>query len=64
MHDARYLRPGSTWPATDRRQILREARELIATDSRRRRPNRRPEFVPLDEHRDAGETEVAEEVVA
>ncbi|MBV8998131.1 MAG: FAD-dependent monooxygenase [Solirubrobacterales bacterium] len=51
-------------PAADRGQILREVRDLIATDSRRRRLNRRPEFVLLDEHRDAGETEVPEEVAA
>jgi hypothetical protein len=49
-------------PAADRAQILREVRDLIATDTRRRRLNRRPEFVPLIEHRDAGETEVPEEV--
>ena len=51
-------------PAADRGEILREVRDLIATDSRRRRLNRRPEFVPIDEHRDAGETEVPEEIAA
>jgi 2-polyprenyl-6-methoxyphenol hydroxylase-like FAD-dependent oxidoreductase len=51
-------------PATDRAQILREVRDLIATDRRRRHLNRRPEFVPIDEHCDAGETEVPEEVAA
>jgi 2-polyprenyl-6-methoxyphenol hydroxylase-like FAD-dependent oxidoreductase len=48
----------------DRAAILRELRELVATDSRRRRLGRRPEFVPSAEHRDAGETEVPEEVAA
>lgn len=51
-------------PAADRGAILREVRDLIATDSRRRRLNRRPEFVAIAEHRDAGETEVPEEVAA
>jgi flavin-dependent dehydrogenase len=51
-------------PAADRVRVLREVRDLIATDLRRRRLNRRPEFAPLDEHRDAGETEVPEEVAA
>ena len=51
-------------PGADRAQILREVRDAIATDSRRRRLNRRPEFVPVTEHRDAGETEVPEEVAA
>jgi 2-polyprenyl-6-methoxyphenol hydroxylase-like FAD-dependent oxidoreductase len=51
-------------PAADRAQILRELRDLVVTDRRRRRLNRRPEFVALDEHRDAGETEVPEEVAA
>jgi flavin-dependent dehydrogenase len=49
-------------PGADRAQILREARALIALDSRRRRQNRNPEFVAIDEHRDAGETEVPQEV--
>ncbi len=52
-------------PGADGAQILREVKGLIATDSRRRRLNRRPEFVPITEHRDAGETEVpADEVAA
>jgi 2-polyprenyl-6-methoxyphenol hydroxylase-like FAD-dependent oxidoreductase len=51
-------------PGADRAQILREVKDAIATDSRRRRLNRRPEFVPVTEHRDAGETEVPEEVAA
>ncbi|MBV9414641.1 MAG: FAD-dependent monooxygenase [Solirubrobacterales bacterium] len=51
-------------PHADRREIVREVRALIATDARRRRLNRRPEYVPIGEHRDAGETEVPEEVAA
>jgi 2-polyprenyl-6-methoxyphenol hydroxylase-like FAD-dependent oxidoreductase len=51
-------------PGVDRREVLREVRELIATDTRRRRLARKPEFVPIAEHRDAGETEVPEEVAA
>jgi hypothetical protein len=51
-------------PGADRGEIMRELRDLIATDSRRRRMNRKPEFVPIAEHRDAGETEVREEVLA
>jgi 2-polyprenyl-6-methoxyphenol hydroxylase-like FAD-dependent oxidoreductase len=51
-------------PGADRPAILRELRELIATDSRRRRLAGKPEFVPVTEHRDAGETEVPEEVTA
>jgi flavin-dependent dehydrogenase len=48
----------------DRREILREVRDLIATESGRRRLNRKPEFVAMTEHRDAGETEVPDEVAA
>jgi 2-polyprenyl-6-methoxyphenol hydroxylase-like FAD-dependent oxidoreductase len=51
-------------PGVDRRAVMREVRELIATDNHRRRLNRKPEFVPIAEHRDAGETEVPEEVAA
>jgi 2-polyprenyl-6-methoxyphenol hydroxylase-like FAD-dependent oxidoreductase len=51
-------------PGADRAQIVREVKDAIATDSRRRRLNRRPEFVPITEHLDAGETEVPEEVAA
>jgi hypothetical protein len=51
-------------PGADRAQILREVMDAITTDSRRRRLNRKPEFVPITEHRDAGETEVPEEVAA
>ena len=48
----------------DRAQIMREVKDTIATDTRRRRLNRRPKFVPITEHLDAGETEVLEEVAA
>jgi 2-polyprenyl-6-methoxyphenol hydroxylase-like FAD-dependent oxidoreductase len=51
-------------PGADRGAILREVRDLIKTDSRRRRLNRRPEFVPIAEDRDAGETEVPEDAAA
>src|SRR6185312_8763706 len=51
-------------PGADRGEIMRELRDLIATDSRRRRLNRKPEFVSSAQHRDAGETEVREEVAA
>ncbi len=51
-------------PGADRREIIRELRELIVTDTRRRRLNRKPEYVSSAEHRDAGETEVREEVAA
>jgi 2-polyprenyl-6-methoxyphenol hydroxylase-like FAD-dependent oxidoreductase len=51
-------------PGADRRQILREVRDLMATEMRRQRLNRTPEFVPLASHRDAGETEVSLEVAA
>jgi hypothetical protein len=51
-------------PGSDRAALLRELRELIATETRRRRLARKPEYVPLDGHRDAGDTEIAEEVAA
>jgi hypothetical protein len=51
-------------PGADRGEILRGVRDVIATDSRRRRLNRKPEFVPSTAHRDAGETDVPEEVAA
>lgn len=51
-------------PGADRAEILRGVSDVIATDTRRRRLARRPEFVPLAEHRDAGETEVPEQVAA
>ena len=51
-------------PGADRPQVLREVKDAIATDARRRRLNRRPDFVPITEHRDAGETEVPDEVTA
>ena len=46
-------------PGADRARILREVRTVISTDGHRRRLNRRPEYVALADHRDAGETEVA-----
>jgi 2-polyprenyl-6-methoxyphenol hydroxylase-like FAD-dependent oxidoreductase len=51
-------------PGADRAQILRELRELVAVDRQRRRLNRKPEFVSTAEHRDAGATEVPDEVAA
>jgi 2-polyprenyl-6-methoxyphenol hydroxylase-like FAD-dependent oxidoreductase len=51
-------------PGADRGEIIRELRELIATDTQRRRLNRKPAYVPIAEHRDAGETEVPEAVAA
>jgi flavin-dependent dehydrogenase len=49
-----------TQPGCDRRAILREVRELVEEDFRRKRLNRRPAYVPLDASIDAGPTEVAE----
>ena len=49
-------------PGADRGEIMRELRELIVTDTRRRRLNRKPEYVSSAEHNDAGKTEVREEV--
>jgi hypothetical protein len=51
-------------PGANRRQILRELKELVAIEARRQRLNRRPEFVPVAADRDAGEAEVPEEVAA
>ncbi len=51
-------------PGVSRGEIMSEFRELIVTDTRRRRLNRKPEYVPIADHRDAGETEVPEEVTA
>ncbi len=51
-------------PGANRGDLLRELRTLVATDTRRRRLNRQPEFVATAEHRDAGQTEVAEELAA
>jgi 2-polyprenyl-6-methoxyphenol hydroxylase-like FAD-dependent oxidoreductase len=53
-----------TQPGTDRRRTLREVRELMATEMRRQRLNRKPEYVSVAAHRDAGETEVPVEVAA
>jgi 2-polyprenyl-6-methoxyphenol hydroxylase-like FAD-dependent oxidoreductase len=51
-------------PGADRGEIVREVRDLIATNNRRRRLSRSPEFVPIGEHLDAGDTEVPEEIAA
>ena len=51
-------------PGTDRRQTLREVRELMATEMRRQRLNRKPDYVPVSDHREAGETEVPVEIAA
>jgi 2-polyprenyl-6-methoxyphenol hydroxylase-like FAD-dependent oxidoreductase len=51
-------------PGADRRRTLREVKELMGTEMRRQRLNRKPEFVPLATHRDAGETEVPVQVAA
>jgi 2-polyprenyl-6-methoxyphenol hydroxylase-like FAD-dependent oxidoreductase len=48
----------------DRRRTLGEVKELMGTEMRRQRLNRKPEFVPLATHRDAGETEVPVQVTA
>lgn len=53
-----------TTPGVDRRQALREVKDLIVTDTRRRRLLTHPEFVSAAEHRDAGETEVPQELAA
>jgi hypothetical protein len=42
--------------------VLREVGSLIATDARRRRLNRRPEYAPAGRSTDAGATEVDESV--
>ncbi len=49
-------------PGIDRRHALREVKEVVLTDVRRQKLNRKPEFVPLADHREAGATEVSEEV--
>src|SRR3954451_11654749 len=51
-------------PGSDRRTVLREVRELVATDAQRKRLRRRPEFVDPADHTDAGETEVPRELAA
>ncbi|MEO6858419.1 MAG: hypothetical protein ABI323_07515 [Solirubrobacteraceae bacterium] len=50
-------------PGADRRQTLRELKELITIETRRQRLNRRPEFLPLSVNGDA-EADVREEVAA
>jgi 2-polyprenyl-6-methoxyphenol hydroxylase-like FAD-dependent oxidoreductase len=44
-------------PGVDRGRTLREARDLVVANAQRSRLGRRPAFVALDSHRDAGETE-------
>jgi 2-polyprenyl-6-methoxyphenol hydroxylase-like FAD-dependent oxidoreductase len=51
-------------PGCDRRTLLREVGGLISTDARRKRLRRRPVFVDLAAHSDAGETEVPREAMA
>ena len=51
-------------PGADRRQIMREVRDLMAAEMRHQRLNRKPEFAPLAAHGDAGETEVPTEAAA
>jgi 2-polyprenyl-6-methoxyphenol hydroxylase-like FAD-dependent oxidoreductase len=47
-----------------RREVLSDVRQLVATEARRKRLRRRPEFVDLAAHADAGATEVPEAVAA
>jgi 2-polyprenyl-6-methoxyphenol hydroxylase-like FAD-dependent oxidoreductase len=54
---AMMMRPGS-----NRRDVLREVRELVATDTARKRLRRRPVFVDPIAHADAGETEIPQEI--
>jgi 2-polyprenyl-6-methoxyphenol hydroxylase-like FAD-dependent oxidoreductase len=46
-------------PGADRREVLREFGELVATNARRQQLRRRPVFVDPARHADAGATEVA-----
>ena len=46
-----------------RSAVLREVGQLVMTDARRKRLQRRPVFVDLAAHADAGETEVPQEAV-
>jgi hypothetical protein len=48
----------------DRAEVLREVRELVVTDARRKRLRRKPVFVDSAAHADAGETEVPQEAAA
>jgi 2-polyprenyl-6-methoxyphenol hydroxylase-like FAD-dependent oxidoreductase len=50
-------------PGTDRRRVLREVGDLLREDLHRRRLIQKPAFVAPDTHRDAGETDVAEQLV-
>jgi 2-polyprenyl-6-methoxyphenol hydroxylase-like FAD-dependent oxidoreductase len=56
---AMMMRPGS-----NRREVVREVRELVASDIGRKRLRRRPVFVDPTAHADAGETEVPQEIAA
>jgi hypothetical protein len=53
-----------TRPGADRRQVLRDTAELVTSNVRRQRLLTHPEFVDTAQHRDAGDTEVLEEVAA
>jgi hypothetical protein len=48
----------------DRRAVLREVGQLVATDVRRKQLRRRPVLVDPAGHADAGETEVPHELSA
>jgi flavin-dependent dehydrogenase len=56
---AMLMRPGS-----DRREVVREVRELVASDLGRKRLRRHPAYVDPTAHADAGETEVPQEIAA
>ena len=44
--------------------VLRDVGQLVMTDARRKRLRRKPVFVDLAAHADAGETEVSQEAAA
>jgi hypothetical protein len=48
----------------DRAGVLREVRELVMADTRRKRLRKNPVFVDPAAHADAGETEVPQEAAA
>jgi flavin-dependent dehydrogenase len=56
---AMMMRPGS-----DRREVVHEVRELVASDIGRKRLRRHPVYVDPTAHADAGETEVPQEIAA
>jgi flavin-dependent dehydrogenase len=56
---AMMLRPGS-----NRREVVREVRELVARETSRKLLRRKPLFVDPVAHADAGETEVPQEITA